>query len=467
MELKITLQPKQKIAFEKSSVTPVLFYGGAKGGGKSYLIRARELARRLKYAGSRGLIVRKTHPELLSNHIRKFFEEYPITRSWYNKQEKAIHWPNGSVTEFSYLQTPDDVFTYQGREYEDISIDEITQHEEIVFKVLRTSCRTSNQKLVDEGLVPTMLLTGNPGGIGHLWVKRIFVDRQFKENEHAEDFDFVQAFVQDNKALLQADPDYIRRLSDLPESLRKAYLEGDWNIHAGQAFSELSRHVHIIDPIELPLNTRYFAGYDHGYNHPFSFVLFAVVPDGTVYVVAHITDRLKRPDEIYDQVMPALKDKGKVDIYAGHDLWARGRDGGPTIHEQFYNLGMKPSMGATIVKAKIDRKQGVAEIRKWIAWKGTESKEPKMFFFRNCADVFDVVAGMQFDAKNPEDVLKIDADEDGLGGDDAYDAFRYGVMSRLSAPKERKKEYPEDAGMRILQEHLRKEAVKREVRRWH
>ena len=144
LELTITLQPKQKEAFIRSGVVPVLFYGGSKGSGKSYLIRARELYNRLKYPNTKGLIVRKTYPELLSNHIRKFFEEYPITRQWYNKSEKAIYYPNGSITEFSYLKNTDDVYTYQGREYENISIDEITQHEEITFKILRSSLRTFN-----------------------------------------------------------------------------------------------------------------------------------------------------------------------------------------------------------------------------------------------------------------------------------------------------------------------------------
>ncbi len=230
---------------------------------------------------------------MLSNHIHKFFEEYPVTREWYNKSEKTIYWPNGSTTAFSYLQSPDDVYTYQGREYEDIDIDEITQHEEIVFKVLRTSNRTSNQKLVDMGLVPTMLLTGNPGGIGHAWVKRIFIDRQFKPEERAEDFDFVQAFVQDNVALLKADPDYLRRLEDLPETLRKAYLYGDWNIHAGQAFGELSVQTHVIDPFEFPEKVRWFAGFDHGFNHPYVFTLFAIDSAGLVYCVKHIKNRFQ------------------------------------------------------------------------------------------------------------------------------------------------------------------------------
>ena len=133
----------------------------------SYLVRAREMIRRMQHPHTKGLIVRRSYPELLSNHIRMFFKEYPQTREWFNKSEKAIYWPNGSITEFSYLQNVDDVYTYQGREFEDISIDEVTQHEEDTFKILRSSLRSSNVEFSKSGAIPTMLLTGNPGGRGH------------------------------------------------------------------------------------------------------------------------------------------------------------------------------------------------------------------------------------------------------------------------------------------------------------
>lgn len=465
MEIEITLQPKQKEAFKKSLVTPVLFYGGAKGGGKSYLIRAKELYRRLKYPKTKGLIVRKTYPELLSNHIRKLFEEYPITRDWYNKSEKILYYPNGSITEFSYLQSTDDVYTYQGRDYEDISVDEITQHEEEVYKILKTSLRTSNPNLREMGFIPSMLLTGNPGGIGHMWVKRLFVDKLYKPEESPDQYDFVQAFVQDNQALLRADPDYIKRLNDLPEHLRRAYLEGDWNVHAGQAFSELNYHVHVIEPFELPINTRYFAGFDWGYNHPFSFVVFAIVEDGTVYVIKHYTDRNKRPDEVAKGILEFTKGLSPINIYAGLDLWSH-HQGGPAIVDQFMENGVNKNNGCFIVKAYDDRIQRVASVRKYIAYKNTADNKPKLFFFRNTLDVFNCVSAMQFDAKRPEDVLKMDADSDGIGGDDSYDAFSYGLNTWLNAPDPRKVEYPKDSAMRLFDEVVREAELRRRLSSW-
>lgn len=436
-----SIQPKQKQALKLSLSTPVLFYGGAKGGGKSWLVRCREIARRLKYPNTQGLIVRRTYPELRANHIVKMFQEYPILQEWYNKSEKTIYFPNGSTTEFSYLKNTDDVYTYQGREYQDISVDEITQHEEEVFKTLRSSLRTS-----DGGIKPSVFLTGNPGGIGHAWVKRIFVDKKFREKENPADFAFIQAFVSDNTALMQADPEYIKRLEDLPEHLRKAYLEGDWNIFAGQAFSELQRSVHIIQPFELPPTTKYFASYDHGYNHPFSFIVFAVVPEGTIYVTKHFTGRLIPTSKIADGIRQYAS---PMPIYAGHDVFYPGRGGGKSVSDEFEEFGISGKTGYPIYRAKVDRKQGVSTVHRYLNPKNYPDNKPRVFFFSNCLDVYDTVASMQIDEHDPEDVLKMDA-VDGEGGDDAYDSFRYGLMSWFTPPENTKNKPDQFAGQTIL-----------------
>lgn len=448
MKIEVSLQPKQREAFRISKIKPVTFYGGSKGGGKSHLVRARELVRRLKFPYTKGLIVRKTYPELLSNHIRKFFQEYPQTRDWYNKSEKTIYWPNGSTTEFSYLRSTDDVYTYQGREYEDISVDEVTQHEWEVIRVLRSSNRTVNQSIS-----PSMLLTGNPGGIGHSEVKRIFIDRQFRDRENPDDFAFVQAFVRDNLAIMKADPDYVKRLEDLPDHLRKAYLEGDWSIFAGQAFTELQRSMHLIKPFELPPYTRYFASYDPGYVHPFAFIIFAVVPEGTVYVTQLYTDKGKTTREIAAGIKEHARGR-KLQIFSGHDLWYPGRGGGPSQSEEFIECGIGPQQGFNWIKAMTDRRSGVTQIHKYINPKNNSDGKPRLFFFDNCADVFDGVAQMQIDPKNPEDVVKVDANEDGFGGDDVYDAFRYGIMSRAFPLTEPEPTYGQFTGQTVIDELL-------------
>lgn len=448
MELKITLQPKQRLAYQKSLKYPVTFYGGSRGGGKSYLVRARELLRRLKNPKTRGLIIRKTYPELIANHIRPFFTEYPQIREWYNKQEKTIYWPNGSTTEFSYLQSLDDVYNYQGREYEDISVDEVTQHEWETITILRASNRTTNKEIK-----PTMFLTGNPGGIGHSSCKRLFVDKQYLPNEKPGDYAFIQAKVYDNQALMDADPEYVERLKQLPDYLRKAYLDGDWNIFAGQAFGELNRYAHIIEPCELPQETKYFAGYDKGYAHPCAFVLFAITPDNKIYVTNYYSAQKARIDQQAVFIRRIVGDI-KIHVYCGTDCW--NKDNGPSIVEQLRNELPK----CAFIQANTDRVNGVAQIRKLLAYQGTKSGVPQLKFFKNTEPVFECVASMQYDDKKPEDVLKIDANDQGIGGDDLYDAFRYGLVTWLRPPKV-KKDVKAGSGESIINEIKRLERLKR------
>lgn len=424
MDLTITLQPKQREAINKSEIYPVAFMGGAKGGGKSYTIRAREVVRRLKHSNSKGLIIRKTYPELLANHIRPFFKEYPETRSWYNKAEKTIYYPNGSTTEFSYLRNTDDVYTYQGREYEDISVDEVTQHEWEVIRVLRSSIRTTLK-----GIKPTLFLTGNPGGIGHQEVKRIFIDRDFREGENPEDFVFIPAFINDNKALLDNDPDYVKRLKDLPEHLVKAYLYGDWNIFAGQAFAQLVREVHLVEPFEPPSDVKWFAGYDWGFSHPFCFVLCFITQDKKIYIHSLVTAQKKEIDQQADMIRRLVGDK-HLAVYAGTDIWSNR--GGPTIVRELRSH--LPNL--TFIQANTDRVQGVATLRKLIAH---HNSEPQLRIFKNAADAYENLASMQYSDTNPEDVLKVNANESGVGGDDVFDSVKYAVNTFLN-PKILRKE---------------------------
>lgn len=435
MTINISLQEKQREALKTADSTPITFFGGAKGGGKSHAVRARETIRRLKYAGSRGLIVRKTFPELLANHIRPFFKEYPATRDWYNKAEKTIYWPNGSTTEFSYLKNTDDVYTYQGREYEDITIDEVTQHEWEVITVLRSSNRTTIKDIR-----PSMFLTGNPGGIGHQAVKRLFIDRDFRENENPSDYAFVPAFVQDNQALMDADPEYIERLKALPEHLMKAYLYGDWNIFAGQAFPELNKTIHVIDPFEPPREVKYFAGFDWGFSHPFAFVLMFMDAQRNVYVKAIVSAQKKRIDEQADLIRNVVGD-AHLNVYCGHDIWAKR--GGPTMVEELRQH--LPNL--SFIRANIDRVQGVATLRRMIAVKGGETK---LKIFRNAIDLYENLASMQYDEKKPEDVLKIDANESGIGGDDLFDAVKYGLNSYINPKRETRKKAIPNTGNELL-----------------
>jgi len=426
IELKIALQPKQKQFLRAIETTPVCFYGGAKGGGKSKGLQLIMLLRRFQYPGSTGAIFRRTFPELEGNHIRPLFQAYPSLREYYNESKKLLTFPNGSTLQFCHCQNEADVDLYQGREFHDLAIDEAGQWTEAMFRKLQGSNRSSLR-----GISARSILTGNPGGIGHGWLKRLFIERRFNERERAGDYAFIQALVDDNQALIENDPDYVHKLQSEPnEALRKAYLYGDWDIFAGQFFQEISKEVHFIKPFEIPPHWNRFGAYDYGYNHPAAFGWFANDEDGNTYLYREFIKAGVRVDQ-FAQYLNRFPDTGSLyPIVAGHDCWTqkstlRDDKQPPTVAEEFLTHGIQLS------RAVIDRIQGAAHLRSYLSWKGRPGNKPRFYIFDTCPVSFDTLSRMIHDPDRPEDVLKVDATEgDALSGDDAYDMVRYGLMSR-------------------------------------
>lgn len=428
MELTITLQPKQREAIKASEKYPVVFFGGAKGGGKSYCIRARQVIRRLGLPGSRGLIIRKTHPELLANHIRKFFIEYPQTAKWYNKAEKTIYWPNGSTTEFSFLQNTDDVYTYQGREYDDIDVDEVTQHEYEVIKVLRSSLRTTNPKIQ-----PRMFLTGNPGGPGHDEVKRIFIDKLLESGENANDYHFIQAFVSDNHALMAADPEYIHRLEELDDRHRKMYLEGSWEIADDKAFKMFSRTKHVINPVIPSHSFGMILSMDWGIStkSKFAAYLTAVIPmklSDEQKFTRLITFKEwcgseKKPDEwaeiIYNDCLKlGIKpDRGYPDSAMLDAL----QDGSISIGKQFEKKWRELNGGDMWVILTRTAKHRPARIALTFNWLSiAPDKLPYAMFTSNCSYLITSLPKLRWDDVKLDDVAE--------GDDHGWDGWSYGAI---------------------------------------
>jgi phage terminase large subunit len=425
-ELRIRLQPKQKAFLRAIEEYPITFYGGAKGGGKSKGLQLIMLLRRFKYAGSTGAIFRRTYPELEGNHIRPLFQAFPQLREYWNESKKLLTLPNQSTLQFCHCNNEADVDLYQGREFHDLAIDEAGQWPEPMFRRLLGSNRSSMS-----GIQARAILTGNPGGIGHGWLKRLFVERRFNERESPSDYAFIQALVDDNQALMDNDPQYVQRLESEPnEALRKAYRYGDWDIFAGQFFQEISKEVHFIEPFEIPRHWNRFGAYDYGYNHPAAFGWFANDEDGNTYLYRELVKAQTRVDQ-FAKLINGYNDTANLyPIVAGADCWTTKstlRDDAqpPTIAEEFLTHGL------SLKRAVIDRIQGAAQLRSYLAWRGKPNNKPRFYIFRTCPISFDTLARMIHDPDRVEDVLKVDATEgDPLSGDDAYDMSRYGLMSR-------------------------------------
>lgn len=243
-DLYTTLQPVQ-LKFWKSRAKYRLF-GGAKGGWKSHWMRAEAVKQCLSARNIRGLMLRRTSPEIRENMIVPLQMELPPEKTWfynYNKTDSIFKFHNWSTIRFSYCQNLADVMNYQGIEYDFIGIEELTHWDELEWKMLMWSLRTTRK-----WIKPNFFASTNPWSRWHGWVKRLWIDRNFKEGENPAEFDFIPARVWDNQILLETQPEYIRSLQMLPEKERRAFLEGDWNVFDGQFFTEFRESLHIVPP---------------------------------------------------------------------------------------------------------------------------------------------------------------------------------------------------------------------------
>ena len=213
-------------------------YGGARGGGKSWAVRVKAALLCLRYPGIKVMIVRKTYPELQENHILPLCEMLGCYReegeriAVYNDAKKHMLFPNGSRILFRYLDSDSDALRFQWAEVDVLFVDEATQQSEEKMDRLRACVRGVNR------FPKRIYYTCNPGGEGHSWVKRLFIDRRFREEEEAGEHSFIQALITDNHALMEHDPDYVRQLEALPPKLRQAWRYGDWEIFEGQFFED-------------------------------------------------------------------------------------------------------------------------------------------------------------------------------------------------------------------------------------
>jgi len=433
----------------RPAIANLIGYGGSAGGGKTDTLLQIAIIAGIHYPKLNIGYFRREFPQLegVGGAIQRSQEMLGHIAK-YNEQKHRWTLPTRSLLQFCHCKDPNDVYNYQSQQFDILLIDEVTQFTREMVKYLLTR----NRATVDfPTFTPFAAFGTNPGNVGHGYFKEefvslgppekvnIFINEIGKPEKHI----FIPSRLDDNQILVQRDPGYADRVGNT-EMNRKMLLEGSWDIFAGQAFGELNRDIHLIDPFEVDGRWFKYGAYDHGYNHPFSFGVFVVDDDGNVYLIKRAKSRLKRVDEIariMDEVAGGINTLSAV--HAGLDCWSRQRDGGPTIAEQFIKCDPK----ITLVPANVDRIQGATQVRSYIAWKGKEKADdgtlrdgkPKVYIFRNCEDVYNNLTEMIFDPNRPEDVLKVDADENGVGGDDNYDMFRYSLMSRPHAAP--KKEY--------------------------
>lgn len=474
------LQPKQNEAY---SLTPLdrapaepypkhIGYGGAAGGGKSYLARAVACAAALRWPGSTGIIFRRTRAEVKDNHAQKFMGEVPRrlpdgTKLWsWNGTDMVATFKNGSRIQFGYLKAFEDVFRYQGQEYDYMVFEEATHYS---WDTVRWLTGNRLRATVDAAR-PFVLYPSNPGNIGHHWYKRLFITRTYNPelNEDPADYAFVQAQVQDNQVLMDRDPTYWKELQTLPEPFRSWLMLGDWEAGLGLAFTMLRAEKHFVDPFVPPKHWPIYGSFDWGYEHPFSFGWWTVTEDGRAIKGDTLTGRHQVPGEICDSIKAAMDRRG-VDwrrlkyVTAGHDCWAdrkaRGEDV-PTIAEAFAEQGI------SLVQANISRVAGLNNMRLYFQWEGVNDDgtdgQPAALFMRTDGNeaCYHQLESIPTDPDNPEDALKSHADMFGQGGDDMYDETRYFLASRPPPAKSRFLSTPMDPWSKQTLMHEREQKMR-------
>ena len=403
-----------------------VFYGGARGGGKSYAM----LVDPLRYChkeSHRALLLRRTMPELrdLINHSQRLYGRAFPGAKW-REQEKEWRFPSGAKIEFGYAENMTDALRYQGQSYTWIGIDELPQYPSPdIYNFLRSSLRS-----VDPSIPVFMRSTGNPGNIGSQWVREMFVNPAIPNTMFDIKIDtpvgtktisrrFIPAKLQDNPYLMQTD-DYYAMLASLPEVQRKQFLEGDWDAFDDSAFPEFNKDTHIVDPFEVPKGWQKFRAADWGYASPACVLWFAIDYDNNLWVYRELYTKKITADVFARKVLEL--EHGEYIRYGVLDAstWAKRGDIGPSIAETMIQQGCRWRPSDRTPKSRIS---GKLEIHKRLKPSETEKKEPGLRIFSTCRNLIRTFPLLPLDDNNPEDV-NTDAE------DHAYDALRYGCMSR-------------------------------------
>ena len=411
--------PKQKQFFASRKL--FTGYGGAKGGGKTWAVRTKALLGAYNYPGIRILIMRKTYPELQSNHIEPMLKMIIPAIASYNGALHSIYFQNGSLIHFGHWSGESSELEYNGQEYDWIFMDEATQFTWRTFQFLGGLLRGVND------IPKRMYITCNPGGVGHRWVKRLFIDKDYitgsdnpEENENPDDYLFIPATIEDNKALLESSPNYVRNLAQMPENLRRAYRYGDWDSLGGNYFPEFSDGLHVVEPFKIPPNWKRYRAFDYGLDM-FAVGWFAVDEEGRSYMYREYSESNLITQDAAKMMLNLTLPGEKIEVtFAPPDMWNRQKDSGKTMAEIFMTCGVP------IVKADNNRVQGHMLIKDMLAKR--EDGTPSLLFFKTCSKTIDDIKDIQSDEKNPNDCAK-----DPHEVTHRVDAVRYYCISRTVA----------------------------------
>ena len=446
----VLTQPTEKQALFLAAKAKHIGYGGARGGGKSHIVRDKAKRLCLRYPGIKVLIVRRTMPELRSNHINVLKKDIPVSIARYNQAERTFFWANGSTIKCDYCDNDGHLMHFQGCEYDVIFLEEATNLQQSWIEAIVVCCRGVND------FPKRIYYTFNPGGPSHGYLKRLFIDRKFQNDENPDDYIFIQARVTDNVFLMESQPEYISFLKNLPPKLRAAWLDGCWDVFEGQFFEEFriepdrkkcieagisleqakteGRWTHVIKPLDLNSGNRrgwkIYRSYDFGYAKPFSCAWWAIDYDGTMYRILELYGCTKTPNEGVKWT-PDQQFQEIAKIERQHP-WLKGKNIQGVADPAIWDKSRGESIADTAAQYGVYFVPGDHErIAGWMQchyrMQFDENGYARCYIFEGCEGFIRTIPLMMYDEHKMEDL-------DTSMEDHIADEWRYMCMSRPVKP---------------------------------
>lgn len=402
-----------------------ILFGGSRGGGKTsagiaWMIEPTYL----NHPNYRGLVIRRNYDDLRDwiDRAKLFYRSLGVKVAG-NPAEFTF--PSGAKIRTGHLADSDATYKYLGHEYHKILIEELTiiPTEENYLRLIST-CRSTIKELE-----PQVFCTTNPGGVGHQWVKQRWVDvarnKEYIDPITGQSRIFIPSQVYDNPTLMEADPNYVKHLEGLPEELRRAWLDGDWDVFSGQYFNKFRYEKHVCKPFKIPDEWYRYRSIDYGFANYFGCLWTAVDFDGNAYVYR----------EHYEKQQPLSHHIAKIKELSGDEKY-QNTIGDPAMwirnpqNTNNWSNAMPSHMsiaeimtvdGLPVNRANNDRVNGWNVVREYLEWNDSDRSEPRIKFFSNCQNLIRTLPMLVHSEKRPEDL-------DTTQEDHLADCLRYQLM---------------------------------------